>query len=259
MGSRWSRLLLSIVAILVGVALTGCDVIEREQPKQEVVIFAAASLTDALRDAGALFEKQHPVSVWCSFGSSGVLARQINQGAPADVYVSANPGWVAFLAEGGWVVEESRVTLLSNRLVVVQPDGHSRRLTTAEDLLQVSRLALGDTRTSPAGMYAKAFLVNRGLWPALEDRVVQAMNVRAALAYVERGEVEAGIVYASDAIQTEGVMQSFVIDSSQHPPVQYVGALVQSSEPSAAAGAFLDFLQSAEAGAVFRQHGFETF
>jgi molybdate transport system substrate-binding protein len=218
------------------------------------VVLAAASLTEALEqvaDAWAADGHARPV---LSFAGTPALARQVEGGAPADIVVFADTQWMDVLARRGLIDPATRRDLLGNRLVLVKPAGGP---SVTLETLGEGRLALADPGSVPAGRYARASLESLGLWSALAGRVVPAENVRAALALVERGEVELGIVYASDALVSDGVEQVASLPADSHPPIRYPVAVLAASEHRDSAS-FAAFLSSEEALAIFSQHGFEA-
>jgi molybdate transport system substrate-binding protein len=223
---------------------------------EEVVVFAAASLADALAEIGARFEARTGDRVVLSFGGSNTLARQIRAGAPAEVFVSASAERMDEVQAAGFVRPGDRVDLLSNRLVVVVPAESKTSLATAEDLTRVRRLALGDPEAVPAGIYARQWLEKRGLWERVRDRVVPTLDVRAALAAVESGNADAGIVYETDAAISRRVRVAREVPAAEAPRIVYPAALLATAR-GAAARAFFEYLRSPEARAVFARLGFE--
>ncbi len=223
---------------------------------EEVVVFAAASLADALREIATGFEARTGHRVVLSLGGSNDLARQIRAGAPADVFVSASAERMDEVQKAGLVRAADRVDLLSNRLVVVVPAAATVRPATAGDLARVRRLALGDPEAVPAGVYARQWLEKRGLWERLRDRVVPALDVRAALAAVESGNADAGVVYRTDAAISRRVRVAFEVPVDEAPRIVYAAALLGSARGPAARAVF-EHLRSPEARAVFERHGFE--
>lgn len=213
-------------------------------PAESLLVLAAASTTDAMKEAGELFTEQTGRSVRFSFASSGALARQIQSGASVDVFLSANIKWMASLSGS---VEEP-VTLLGNRLVMIVPKGKAGE--------EINRLAVGDTHSVPSGMYAKEALEHSGQFAALRPKMVMASNARAALMFVERGDVDAGIVYATDAKISMRVEVVSVFPEESHSPIRYPAAVCRSSKHPALAKEFLAFLQSDEAGDIFERYGF---
>lgn len=254
------RALLAGLALLL--ALTGTA---RAEP---LTMFGAASLTDALQEAGAAFEAETGIPVRFSFAASSTLARQVEAGAPADMVALASAEWMDWLAERGLVLADSLAAPIRTELVLVAPaDSPAAPLDLAAgaDLPALlgpdGRLAVGDPEHVPAGIYARAALEHLGLWPALEPRLARADNVRAALALVERGEAPLGIVYATDAAAVPGLKLLGRFPADSHPPIAYPFALVAppdgaAPERMAAARRFLDFLTGDAGLALFERHGF---
>ncbi|MCG6925247.1 MAG: molybdate ABC transporter substrate-binding protein [Acidobacteria bacterium] len=253
------RAIAPIVTLAV-TALTAATAAESPGPathsRPELLVFAAASLTDALGEIGAGFEARTGVRVLFSFAGSNALARQIRAGAPADVFVSANIARMDELEQVGLVRSADRLSLLSNRLVVVVGAASDLVVTQPRDLERARRLALGDPEAVPAGIYARQWLEGRGLWERLRDRVVPTLDVRAALAAVESGAAEAGIVYRSDVAIAQRARVAFEVPAEQAPRIVYPAAVIASSRSSSALP-FLEYLQSPDARAVFTRLGFE--
>lgn len=225
-----------------------------------VTVFAAASLQESLTQAGALWSKGSGTQAKFSFGASSAMARQISQGAPADLFLSADLEWMDWLAERKLIVPASRRNLLSNSLVLIAPAASKVKLTIGKGMplaraLGDGRLAVADTNAVPAGKYAKAALTRLGVWPSVAGKLLPAENVRTALAYVSRGEAPLGIVYATDAKADPKVRVVGTFPASSHPAIVYPGAITDGSRNSAAAS-FLGWLQAPEASAVFRKYGF---
>ena len=225
-------------------------------PRPELLVFAAASLTDALGEIGAGYEARTGARVLFSFAGSNALARQIRAGAPADVFVSANLARMDELERAGLVRPADRVSLLSNRLAVVVANTSDLVVTRPRDLERARRLALGDPEAVPAGIYARRWLEGRGLWERLRERVVPTLDVRAALAAVESGAAEAGIVYRSDVAISRRVRVAFEVPADEGPRIVYPAAVLASSKVPAAR-AFLEHLRSPDARAIFTRLGFE--
>jgi molybdate transport system substrate-binding protein len=220
------------------------------------VVFAAASLSDALREIGRSFAVRTGQRVVLSFGGSNDLARQIRAGAPAEVFVSASVERMDEVQGAGFVRPGERIDLLSNRLVVVVPADATTALARAEDLTGVSRLALGDPQAVPAGIYARQWLERRGLWERVRDRVVPTLDVRAALAAVESANADAGIVYRTDAAISKRVRVAFQVPAEEAPRIVYTAALLATAR-GPAARAFYEHLRSPAARVVFERLGFE--
>ncbi|TDX32792.1 molybdate transport system substrate-binding protein [Modicisalibacter xianhensis] len=226
-----------------------------------VHVYAAASLTDALDAAAARYEQSHDVDIVPVYASSSTAARQVANGAPADLYVSANERWMDWLAEQG-IPLQARTDLLLNRLVLIaspqtdiEPFSPGEGASLAERLEDGQRLSVGDPAHVPAGIYARQALKSLGEWNTLEPRLARADNVRAALALVERGETPLGIVYRTDAMASDKVRQLGQFPSDSHAPITYPAALIGKA-PDEAAQAFLNWLKGDEAMAVFNSFGF---
>jgi molybdate transport system substrate-binding protein len=250
------RLFLTLLLVLPGVGVPGA---RAEAPAAPLVVFAAASLTDVLGELGGRFHREGGPIVKFSFASSATLARQIEGGAEADVFLPADAEWMDYAATRGLIAPASRANLLGNRLVLVAPaDSHLQLKLVPQVTLRAAlgdgRLATGDPDSVPVGRYARAALTSLGVWSQVEDRLVRAENVRSALAFVGRGEVPLGIVYATDARADARVRVVDVFPESTHPPITYPVALTAKAAPGAAA--FLAFLRSPAAADIFRRYGF---
>ena len=224
----------------------------------DIVVFAAASLADSLQEITRAYTRQSGQKVALNFGSSGTLARQIQEGAPAGIFFSADLAQMDFLEKLGLIVAPTRRNRLANSLVIVVADDSKLPIASAKDLTQpaVKRLALADPQTVPAGIYSKKYLEKLGLWPALSPKVVPTDNVRAALAAVESGNVQAGMVYKTDAAISKHVKIACTVPPADGPAILYPMALVKDSKDPAAARKFLDYLDSPEATRVFEKFGF---
>lgn len=222
-----------------------------------VTVFAAASLTDSLQQIAAGYEKNSGDSVVFNFAASGVLARQIEAGAPADIFFSADERQMEAVAVQGLLVKESRRDLLGNTLVIVTPPETST-IRSPMDLTNavMRRIALGDPRNVPAGTYAKAYLTKIGCWAAVESKLVPCENVRAVLAVVESGNADAGIVYKTDAAISKKVNVAYEVPAADGPKIVYPIALVKDSPQPDAAKKFLAWLASESSAGVFRGFGF---
>ena len=228
-------------------------------PARSIVVFAAASLTDSLQELTADFKKSTGIDVKLSFAASSALARQIESGAPADAFFSADIEWMDYLGVRKLIQADSRRDLLGNRLVLVAPSASTIMLKIAPhfglaEALGKGRLATGDPDSVPVGRYARAALTSLGVWSAVENRLVRAENVRAALALVDRGEVPLGIVYRTDALIDHGVRLVDVFPADSHPPIAYPLALTTGARSGARE--FADFLRTPTAAAVFVKYGF---
>ncbi|MCL6285912.1 molybdate ABC transporter substrate-binding protein [Ruegeria sp. 2012CJ41-6] len=220
---------------------------------EPVLVFAAASLKTALDEIAAQFEGETGQDVALSYAGSSALARQIEAGAPADVFLSANPDWVDRLVDQGLVRRRDVVPLLSNRLALVAPaqDGSAAGIDALPDALAGGRLAMALVDAVPAGIYGKQALGTLGLWPALQDHIAQTDNVSAALRLVALGEAPLGVVYATDAQAEPLVRLVSLFPEDSHDPILYPLARLGAGERG-----FFDYLQSPEAAAVFSRNGF---
>ena len=226
------------------------------------LVLAAASLQESLTEAAdAWARRKHPRPV-ISFAASSALARQIEAGAPADLFISADEPWMDSVATKGLIRPKSRVSFLANRLVLIAPASKPVRLSIGPKFalaraLGNGRLAMADPDAVPAGKYGKAALTKLGVWPSVEAKVVRAENVRAALAFVERGEAALGIVYTTDALASKGVRVVGTFPANSHPPITYpIATLTASTSPDAEP--FRRFLLSSAGRAIFIRHGFSV-
>jgi molybdate transport system substrate-binding protein len=230
------------------------------QAADQTVVFAAASLKDALDAAVDDYTKTTGKAVTVSYAASSALAKQIEQGAPADVFFSADLDWMKYLADRKLIAEDSRVTLLGNEIVLVAPAASDVALEVAPGFplakaLNGGKLAMAQTASVPAGKYGKAALEKLGVWDSVSASVAEAENVRAALAFVARGEAPLGIVYTTDAKAEPKVKVVGTFPADSHPPILYPVALTASAKPEARG--FLDFLTSAKAKPIFEAQGFK--
>jgi len=243
---------------LLAVAMTACAL---GVAAAELTVFAAASLTDVLPALAARYAESRPDAVRFSFAASSVLARQIEAGATADVFVSADEEWMDYAAEHKLIVPATRAVVAGNRLVLI--GGEKQASVSVDDKLPLAgllgdgRLALGDPAHVPAGRYAQLSLEKLGLWVTVKDRLAPAESVRAALMYVTRGEAPLGIVYATDARGVRGVKVLGEFAADTHPPIHYPAAVLAQSEAADAARAFVTWLGGDEAKDVWRSFGFE--
>ena len=221
-----------------------------------VLVFAAVSTSDALQELAPAFTETTGHAVEFSLGASNDLARQAVAGAPADVFLSADTSQMDAVEKAGLVAPSTRVDLLSNRLVVVVPVDAKSAPSSPAGLRGLKRLSLADPEAVPAGVYAKAWLVKAGLWKALAPNVVPALNVRAALAAVETGRVDAGVVYSTDAAHSKRVRVAFQVPEQDVPRIVYPAAALTKGAAPEAGRAFVRFLRSDAARKVLTRHGF---
>jgi molybdate transport system substrate-binding protein len=218
-------------------------------------VFAAASLNDSLKEIAAAYERQSGDKVLFNFGASSLLARQIEEGAPADIFFSADEAKMDALAAKGLILNDTRKKLLGNLLVFVVAIDSSLKFSSAEDLRRVRRFAVGETKTVPAGIYAREYLSRKGLWPELAAKAVPMDNVRAALAAVESGNVDAGIVYKTDAAISKKVRVAFGVPANE-ADISYPVAVLKDTKSPAAARKFVEHLASPGGARVFASFGF---
>lgn len=248
---RLVRAALISAVLSLGGAQAGAD---------EVTVFAAASLKNALRDIGAAWTAQTGHTAVFSFAGTSALARQIQQGAPADVFISANSDWMDALIASNDVLAASRRNILGNALVLIAHDPQTlpAQMNSSLDLLGMlaeGRLAMALIDAVPAGIYGREALVTLGLWGSVQDRIAQAENVSSAVQFVAAGEAPLGIVYATDAKGASGVSVIGVFPASSHTPIVYPAAITAISA-SAASGLFIAFLTSSAATAIWVDAGF---
>jgi molybdate transport system substrate-binding protein len=246
-------MLLGLIAALA----TTCGAYAAE-PARPVTVFAAASLQNALKDISAAFAKAGGAPITSSFAASSALARQIEQGAPAEVFISADVVWMEDLEKHGLVQSGTRKDLLTNHLALIAPKDSSIRLKIAPwfPLLQAlggGKLAMADVAV-PAGIYGKASLTSLNVWTQVEGQVARADSVRGALNFVARGEAPLGVVYDTDALVEPGVRIVDLFPDNSHPPIIYPAALLKGATPGAAE--FLRFVEGPEAKAIFEHYGF---
>lgn len=252
-------LLRSFSALLL-IAVSLAPTAARAQDDAGITVFAAASLKEALDEAAAAYRKQTGVPVRVSYAASSALARQIEQGAPADVFFSADLEWMDYLQQRNRLDVATRRSLLGNRLVLIAPRASKaqvdlKRPATLLAALGDGRLAVGQTRTVPAGKYAKASLESLSLWNGVRPRLAESESVRAALMLVARGETPLGIVYASDAKAEPGVRVVATFPEDSHPPIVYPVAALRGAR-AAQAARFVQWLASPAADALFTKRGF---
>lgn len=225
-----------------------------------ITVSAAVSLTNALTTIAADYANAGRGAVRFNFGASNILARQIVQGAPVDLFVSADEAQMDLLAREGLLTDGSRVDLLGNQLAVVVPNDRSRTFANIAQIADpaVRRIAIGDPVAVPAGVYAKQYLEKEGLWPAVQARIVPTTSVRAALAAVEAGAADAAIVYRTDARVALRATIAFVVPLERGPRIAYPAAIMRASKNGQEARRFLEFLRSAAAARSFQRFGFSV-
>lgn len=251
MSKKWLRQVCSIAALFLMTAPPAASA-------DNIVVSAAASLTDALKEIGRMYQSKSKNRVTFVFASSSTLARQIEAGAPADVFFSADVQTLNALERNGRLEPGTRKQLLSNQLVIIVPADKPTLVNSPEDLLdsRVRRIALAEPSSVPAGVYTKAYLESLGLWDKVKPKVVPVLDVRATLASVESGNVEAGLVYKTDAASSKRVKTVFEVPIGKGPKIIYPVAILKESKSKAAAKEFLNVMVSPSGSDVFRRYGF---
>jgi molybdate transport system substrate-binding protein len=247
------------VVLALALGLTALSAASHATETPKVLVFAASSLQTALDELASPIEQATGIHIVASYAASSALARQIEDGAPADLFISADVEWMDYLAARRLIRANSRVNLLGNQLVLVAPARRPVTLSIAQGFALAShlgpgRLALGDPASVPAGKYAKAALTSLGVWDSVASKLAPAENVRAALRFVSRGEAPLGIVYRTDALADGGVVIVDTFPESSHPRILYPAALAK--DAAADAGRVLTFLEGAAARTVFIRQGF---
>jgi molybdate transport system substrate-binding protein len=259
MADRTPQWAIAVLLALVSVPGTGFAGGPPQAAKADLTVSAAISLKDALDEAKQIYMMDNPsVSIAINYGSSGALQLQIEQGAPVDIFLSAAPKQMDALDTKGLLLEGTRKVLLGNEVVLIVPKDSSSGISSFQDLTRpdVKQVALGEPTTVPAGQYAKEVLTYLGIYNAVNSKAVLAKDVRQVLTYVETGNVDAGIVYATDALSSGKVKVVAQAPEKSHSPVIYPVAVIKSSKNLSAARQFADFLSGPRARAVFQKYGF---
>lgn len=255
----FKKLAVVVMAVLLAVALSAVPEKQVEAAKKtEIIISAAASLRDSLDKIAVLYEKQHPdIDLVFNYGASGTLQKQIEQGAPADLFFSAGDKQMKALVDGGLVSDNTE--LLKNQLVVVVPSDSMTPIATITQLTDKSfkKVAVGQPESVPAGQYAQQSLTAKNVWDTLQSKLVFAKDVRQVLSYVETGNADAGIVYKTDALTSNKVKIALTVGAHVHKPINYPVGLVKESKHQAAAKAFYSYVQTKSASDVFTSYGFK--
>jgi molybdate transport system substrate-binding protein len=250
--------------LLVVLMLAGCGGTKEapqatQQTPVELNISAAVSMKDALAEIQKNYQVKNPnVKLVFNLGASGSLQKQIEQGAPADIFISAAPKQMNELQEKKMIDPATRKNLVENKLVVVIPKESKLNISKYEDLTQdgVKKIALGETAVVPAGQYAKESLQKLGVWDKVQDKIVFAKDVRTVLTYTETGNVEAGIVYKTDAISSDKIKVVATAPEGSHQPIVYPIAVITSTKQGKAAADFVNYLFGPESKAIFEKNGF---
>lgn len=242
---------------MIGIFLmmAGCGSSATGNSGETITISAAASLSEAMEEVGTLYEEAHPdVGLSFNFGGSGSLQQQVSQGAPVDLFVSASDEKFEMLVDEGTIDPSSNTVLLGNSLVLIVPEGG--KVSSPADLKEAGKVAIGTPSAVPAGMYAKEALGALDIFTEIEEDIVYAKDVRQVLSYVETGNVEAGIVYRTDALLSDKVEIVHEFPQSLHTPVRYPAGVIADSPNHETAVEFQEFLHSETAQKVFEEYGF---
>jgi molybdate transport system substrate-binding protein len=258
----WPKIAATLLAlVLTGITNVATAARSDAGPGKTIIVFAAASLTDALGEIDKAFSAQTGIEVKTSFAASSALARQIESGARAEVFFSADEEWMNYLAQRKLLRPGTRHDVVANRLVMIAPVASTAQIeikpgfSVATALGEKGRLATGDPDSVPVGKYAQAALTRLGAWEALAPRLVRAENVRAALAYVARGEAPLGIVYSTDARAEKRVKVVGTFPENSHPPIRYP---IAATPAATAEGAkYVEFVRGKASQEIFRKYGFE--
>jgi molybdate transport system substrate-binding protein len=253
---RRVKFLTAIGLVLVFAVLSGCTT--DKQKSIELSVFAAISLTDALGEIGTAFTAENGVKVYYNFAASTTLQRQLEKGAPADVFISASPRQVVALEANGLLEAESRKNLLTNRLVLVSDEAARISVETPANLAapEISRIAIGHPSIVPAGAYAKEALTHFGLWETLHSKFIFGADVRATLAYVTSGNVDIAIVYKTDTTLSDDIKVLYQMPPEAYTQIIYPAVVMKDSPRKQLARRFITYLQSAERSDIFEKHGF---
>lgn len=251
---------IGLAAAIGGLAAVLFTGLPSAQAADNVVVFAAASLKNALDGVNAAWKAETGKEATISYAASSALAKQIEEGAPADIFISADLDWMKYLSDKKLTKPETEVKLLGNSIVLIAPKESTAATTIAQNfdlagLLGDGKLAMGDVKAVPAGKYGKAALESLGVWPSVEGKVAQAENVRAALKFVATGEAALGIVYQTDATAEPAVKVIGTFPEGSHAPIVYPAGITAESK-NADAAELLKYLQSGKAKELFEGQGF---
>lgn len=254
------EIIFSLLVTFCLIAFLGCQNANTNE-NTELIIFGASSLSDALTEIAELYEENNEsVDIKLSFASSGTLQKQIEEGAPADVFISAGVKQMDALEEQELIVKDSRMDILKNELVVIASKGKEDKIKTMDDLSKpdIDKISIGTPETAPVGRYAKETLVNLELWDGIQDKLVLGKNVRQVLSYVDTENVDAGIVYKSDTKVMKNGSIALTISDELHSQILYPLAIVNDSKNKDKCNDFINFLQSEEASEIFENNGFSV-
>lgn len=254
-----------ILLIITSTVIVGCSN-ENTKPedttdKTKIMISAAISLTDALGEIKTIYEKNHQVELTFNLGGSGSLAQQIQQGAPSDIFISANQKWMDTLEEEKLIIPSTRTDITGNNIVLITNQSSNLNYNSVDEIKvdDVDKIAIGNPESVPAGKYSEQALQALNMWEELSenDKLVLAKDVRQVLTYVETGNADIGFVYESDAQISDKINILTTVDKSLHDPVVYPAAIISDSEHKEEATAFISFMESEQAQDILRKYGFK--
>ncbi|MBA4538646.1 molybdate ABC transporter substrate-binding protein [Bacillus aquiflavi] len=260
------KIVISLLLLIVLISLTSCSSTSQEKevsnaPKKEITISAAASLNEVMQEMKNLYEQDNKnIKLLFNFGGSGALQQQISQGAPVDLFISASEDKFNFLKNEGLIADENSKNLVGNELVLITYKDSPKQIKTFEDLTneEVEKISIGTPESVPAGKYAKQTFGFLNIWNQVESKLVFAKDVRQVLTYVETGNVDAGIVYKTDAATSDNVMIVSTANKESHDPIIYPAGIIENSKHKEEAVEFFTFLQSKEAKDIFIKYGFKV-
>ncbi|MBD8004128.1 molybdate ABC transporter substrate-binding protein [Bacillus norwichensis] len=231
----------------------------KAEEKTPLTVSAAVSLTDALEEIKELYEKDHPVELTFNLGGSGTLAQQIQQGAPVDIFISANQEWMDTLEKEDLVNTSTRENVTGNKIVLITGADSKINYKSVDEIsaADLDQIAIGNPESVPAGEYTEEILHNLKKWDELKDKLVLAKDVRQVLTYVETGNADIGFVYESDAVTSDKIKVLSTIDESLHDPIIYPGAVLADTKHEKEAEEFLKFLEAEEAQSILEKYGFK--
>lgn len=255
-------LLLTIVTVFLCGSLTACTNGKKEEvqeEKKEILISAAASLKEAMEEIKEDYEKDNNVTLTFNFGASGSLQKQIEEGAPADIFISAGEKQFKALEEGGFLDENSKSNIAKNNLVLIVNKDHENEIKDLKDLDNLKGyIAIGETGSVPAGQYAMEALTYYDKWTNIQEKIVYAKDVKQVVSYVESGEAVCGIVYGSDAMQIKNSVIALSFDKESHKEIVYPGGVIKESKVKEEASVFLKYLTEGHGSKVLKKYGFNA-
>lgn len=252
--NKWLIPLIACILLIVG-----CSSETTKDEPIELTISAAVSLTDALEEMQEMYENEHNIKLTFNLAGSGTLAQQIQQGAPIDLFISANQNWMDTLENDNMIDSSTREDMTGNNLVLITHKDSSLSYQSFEEISaeDVDEIAVGNPESVPAGGYTKDTLTSLGMWESLEDHIILAKDVRQVLTYVETGNADIGFVYESDALTSENIQIVAKAEEGLHEPIVYPVAITNDSKHPEEAQAFLDYMLSEEGQDILAKHGFK--